>query len=167
MWFIDSSLIKNKKYYNREMDKMAEDYECSPKLYYGDEIFSKSEKGIQDIPYEMWDEVNRYLILWKKTLPDMPEVNFDINAEEVFEEIKDISPAIYTKLFENKDLQEQILPIIFTTGEVLIRLETYFYSKKDKEIYESLYKKVNSYICDNFEREEDRYLGGLKKVQNI
>ncbi len=158
MWFIDDSLRKNKNYYNNEMYRMAEDYGCFPKLYYGEELFSKNEEGMQDIPYEMWSEINEYLMLWKKTLPDMPEVNFDINSEEVFEEIKDLSPALYRKLFENEDLVEQILPIIFTTGEVLRKLEKYFYSKKDKKIYETLYKKINEYICTNFEKENDRYL---------
>lgn len=117
------------------MNRMAEDYGCSPKLYYGVELFKKNEEGIQDLPYEMWNEINEYLILWKETLPDMPEVNFDINSEEVFEEIKDLFPAIYRKLFENEEVIEQILPIIFTTGEVLRKLKVYFYSKKLMNIY--------------------------------
>lgn len=158
MWFIDDSLRKNRNYYNNEMNRMAEDYGCSPKLYYGEELFSRNEYGIQDIPYEMWSEINEYLILWKETLPDMPEVNFDINSEEVYEEIKDLSPAIYRKLFENEDILEQILPIIFTTGKVLRKLKKYFYSKKDKKIYETLYEKVNEYICTNFKDENDRHL---------
>lgn len=158
MWFIDDSLRKNRNYYNNEMNRMAEDYGCCPKLYYGEELFSRNEDGIQDIPYEMWSEINEYLILWKETLPDMPEVNFDINPEDVYEEIKDLSPAIYRKLFENEDILEQILPIIFTTGEVLRKLKRYFYSKKDKKIYKTLYEKVNEYISNNFEDENDRYL---------
>lgn len=167
MWFIDDSLRKNKNYYINEMNRMAEDYGCSPKLYYGGELFSKNEEGMQDIPYEMWNEINEYLMLWKETLPDMPEVNFDVNSEEVFEEIKDLSPAIYRKLFENEDVVEQILPIIFTTGEVLRKLRGYFYSKKDKKIYETLYKKVNEYICTNFEEENNRYSKVAEESEEI
>ena len=167
MWFIDDSLRKNKNYYINEMNRMAEDYGCSPKLYYGAELFSKNEEGMQDIPYEMWNEINEYLMLWKETLPDMPEVNFDVNSEEVFEEIKDLSPAIYRKLFENEDVVEQILPIIFTTGEVLRKLRGYFYSKKDKKIYETLYKKVNEYICTNFEEENNRYSKVAEESEEI
>ena len=150
MWFIDDSLRKNRSYYLGQMDRMAEFYGCEPKLYYGIEMFSESEKGISDFPNEMWNEIIEYLTAWKETLPDMPEVNFDANSEEVFEELKDLSPAIYRKLFENVDIKEQILPILFTKGIVLRKLKDYF-SSKEGVVYKNISKEIEEYIKERFE----------------
>lgn len=43
----------------------------------------------------------------------MPELNLDLECDEVFDEIKDMKPLIYRKLFGNDDIREQILPILF------------------------------------------------------
>ena len=148
MWFIDDSLRKNKNYYLNQMEKMADFYVCEPKLYYGIEMFSNNEKGIKDFPIEMWDEIINYLTLWKETLPDMPEVNFDANSEEVFEEIKDLSPSIYRRLFENDDIKKQILPILFTKGIVLKKLKIYF-SSKEQAVYKNIVNKIEKYLKAN------------------
>ena len=44
----------------------------------------------------------------------MPETNFDLDAKEGFEEIKDLTPALFRKIFE-KDIifNEIILNIVF------------------------------------------------------
>jgi len=149
MWFIDDSLKKNKNYYLEQMDKMAVLYGCEPKLYYGVEMFSESENGISDFPNEMWNEIIEYLTAWKETLPDIPEVNFDANSKKVFEELKDLSPAIYRKLFENDDIKEQILPILFTKGIVLRKLKDYF-SSKEGVVYKNISKEIEEYIKERF-----------------
>ncbi len=150
MWFIDDTLRKNKNYYMEQMEKMAEFYGCQPKLYYGVEMFSESEKGISVFPNEMWNEIIEYLTAWKETLPDMPEVNFDADCEEVFEELKELSPALYRKLFQNNDIKEQILPILFTKGVVLKRLKEYF-SSKEGIVYKNIAKEIDEYIKGRFE----------------
>ena len=113
-------------------------------------MFSDSENGISDFPSEMWNEIIEYLTAWKETLPDMPEVNFDANSEEVFEELKDLSPSTYRKLFENDDIKEQILPILFTKGIVLRKLKDYF-SNKEGVVYRNIANKINEYIEERFE----------------
>lgn len=150
MWFIDDSLRKNKNYYLGQIKKMADFYGCEPKLYYGVEMFAESENGISDFPNEMWNEMIEYLTAWKETLPDMPEVNFDANSEEVYEELKDLSPAIYRKLFENDDIKEQILPILFTKGTVLRKLKVYF-DNKEKIVYKNIANEIDQYLKDRFE----------------
>lgn len=149
MWFIDASLRKNKNYYSDQMDKMAKFYGCEPKLYYGIEMFDTSENGIDVFPTEMWNEIIEYLTKWKTTLPDMPEINFDANSIKVFEELKDLSPSIYRKLFENEDIKEQILPILFTKGTVLRKLKEYFSSKNDIA-YKSIAKEIEVYIKERY-----------------
>lgn len=150
MWFIDDSLRKNKNYYSKEMDKMSQSYNCEPKLYYGGEMFSGNENGIGDFPAEMWNEIIEYLTLWKKTLPDMANVDFDENSEEVFEEIKDLPPSTYVKLFKNDAIKEQILPILFTKGTVLKKLKVYF-SSKENTTYKNIVSKIEEYLEEKFE----------------
>ena len=147
MWFIDASLRKNKNYYLEQMEKMSSFYDCSPRLYYGQEMFSKSENGISDFPIDMWNEIVEYLKLWKKNLPDMPEVNFDLNSEQVFLEIRDLSPCVYRKLFENEDIKQQILPIIFGKGIVLEKLKDYFLAK-NQLVYNNLASIIGQYLAE-------------------
>ena len=112
-------------------------------------MFSESENGIRDFPNKMWNEIIEYLTSWKETLPEMPEVNFDANSEEVFEELKDLSPSIYRKLFKNDDIKEQILPILFTKGTVLKKLKDYF-SSKEGEVYSNIAREINEYLKERF-----------------
>ena len=133
MWFIDDSLVKNRRYYLDRMDSMAHDYKCHPKLFYGNSMFLETE----DFDEAIWDEMLDYLEKWKNTLPDMPEINFDSNAEIVFEEIKDLPPIIYRKLLNNNEILKQIFPIIFPEGIVLQLLCDYFLSKREP-IYKTL-----------------------------
>lgn len=136
MWFIDDSLTKNKGYYQPEMDRMSRDYGCHAYLFYGCQLFDRFG-GISDISAEMWDETLEYLQRWKETLPDMPEINFDLNAEDVFEEIKNLNTSVYRKLLWNDDVIEQIFPIIFPEHTVLRMLRNYFNSK-----YETIYRNL-------------------------
>ena len=110
-------------------------------------MFSESENGIGDFPLDMWNEIVDYLKLWKKQLPDMPEVNFDANSEQVFLEIKDLSPCIYRKLFENEDIKQQILPILFGKGIVLEKLKDYF-SAKNQLVYNNLVSIIGQYLAE-------------------
>lgn len=138
MWFIDDSLKKNQNFYLHEIQKLKSDYKCDSYLCYGEELFYYGFKGF-DIA--VWQEVLDYLEKWKKDLPDMPEINFDKNANDVFDEIKDLSPTIYRKLLTNQNILEQIFPIIFPEKKVLQLLYHYF-KQKDGEIYKTLSKYI-------------------------
>ena len=143
MWFIDDSLTKNKNYYLGRMTSMSSDYGCSPHLYYGEKMFAPYG-GVPDFDDEIWQETLSYLQRWKDTLPDMPEINFDNEARTVFEEIKDLTPLVYRKLFGNEEIIRQIFPIIFPEGTVLEMLSDYFLSKGET-IYYTLSRKASVY----------------------
>ena len=142
MWFIDDSLTKNKKYYLERIETMSYDYKCTPKLYYGCELFNKTEDGIKEFNIEILREFIKHLSKWKDTLSEMPEVNFDLNARDVFEEIKDLLPCTYKKLFSNEEIIKQIFPILFPQGKVLKKLEKYF-KTKEEPIFKELIKLLN------------------------
>lgn len=125
MWFVDPSLRKNYRYYTYEMDKMAHDYGCSPCLFYGNELFAENG-GIEEFPHSIYNEILNYLKIWKEELPDMPEVNFDIDSVNNFQEIRDIKSSIFRKLLDNEDIITQIFPILFPEKKVLSLLRDHF-----------------------------------------
>jgi hypothetical protein len=130
-YFIDDGLRKNEKYYKEELAKISKSYGVDCNLCYGKEFFSL-------IKHEtIWDEMISNLKTWRQHLPDLPETNFDLNPEESYNEIKDISPAIFRKLFENENVINEIFPIIFPKKDVLNLLIEDF-CKRDRKIYQTI-----------------------------
>ena len=141
MYFIDPSLTKNKKYYTTEINKIQSDYKIYTKLFYGKELWDEI------LHPEIWNELLNYLEKWKKEIPDMPSINFDEDAESTFEEIKSIELSVFRKLFNNKNICMEILPILFPHNKSLELLYRYF-SQPEKQniIYKTLSKKIMEYI---------------------
>jgi len=137
-YFIDPSFKKNKIFYQKEIEKLKKDYEIDIKLVYGNELF-KAEN------IEGWCFIIKFLIKWKKELPEFPELDFDSQADETFNEIKDLEPKYFRKLFENKAVKKEIFPIIFPKKTVLNKLKNYF-NEQDKKIYKNLAKKLEEII---------------------
>ena len=138
-YFIDPGLSKNKKYYSAEIEKIKNDYNVYVKLCYGKEMWNEINHP------EVWDELLKYLEKWKKEIPDMPSINFDEDAKSTFEEIKLIETSIFRKLFSDKIICNDILPIIFPNNETLKLLNNYFLQQKNS-IYVALSNKINEYI---------------------
>ena len=89
----------------------------------------------------VWEEIIEFLKRWRQELPDTPEINFDLEPEESFNEIKDLSPSIFRRLFDNEDLYNEIVLTIFPEKKVLMKLRHYFETKPTK-IYQSLASKL-------------------------
>lgn len=139
-FFIDNNLQKNKNYYAEEIEKIAEQYGIEIQLVYGKELFDAV--GLS----KSWDEIIRHLTRWRDELPDLPEINFDIDAEDTFEEIKDLPPSIFIKLFSNEDL-EIIIETIFPKGETLRLLAEYFEKKgKEWQVYKTILNHLSKII---------------------
>jgi len=130
-YFIDPSLVKNKNFYIAELAKMTADYNVETQIFYGQPLFKYL--GYNDI----WEEVLDYLKEWKAEIPDFPEINFDLDAEHTFEEIKDLKPTIFRKLFSNEQIFEQIVLTLFPEKKTLELLLDYFNSKQ-ATIYKTL-----------------------------
>ena len=117
------------------MRKINKDYGVTLSLCYGKTFFD--ELKLPDV----WEEIIQHLKKWKRELPETPEVNFDLEAEESFEEIKDITPSVYRKLLDNHELYNEIVLTIFPQKKVLQKLLTYFEAQKQK-VYKTLAKKM-------------------------
>jgi Holliday junction resolvase-like predicted endonuclease len=140
-YFIDPELRKNKNYYLSALKKMEKDYGVNLYLFYGDELFEFIE--IKDI----WSEILKFLKIWKKEIPELPETNFDLDAEKSFEEIKDLNPVYYRKLFENQEIFNEIILTLFPQKKTLKMLLDYFKSKADKKIiYKTLFETLKDKI---------------------
>lgn len=148
MWFVDDSLKKNRAYYTNEMLKMNNDYGCNTILIYGEELFNNTISELSVFDISIWKEIIEHLEQWKETLPDVPEINFDKNADDVFNEIKDIMPSIYRRMFANQELVKQILPIIFPDKIVLNKLSNYYDTLCSTKVYKNLSNEIKKYIIE-------------------
>ena len=131
IYFIDPDLSKNKNYYQSRLKEMERQYGVKLYLFYGGEFFKFFNLD--------WIEVLKHLKNWKKELPDIPEINFDKEPESTFEEIKDLSPQIFNKIFSNKEIFNEIILTLFPQKKVLKLLLKHFKEKSDETRYKNLF----------------------------
>ena len=150
VYFIDDSFIKNKTFYQKEIEVIDKKYMISAKLCYGKEFWDSINHP------NVWDETIEHLKRWRNEIPDFPSVNFDENPVSSFEEIKDIKISVMRKLFDNDDVCKEILPIIFPENKTL-RLLADFYKNHESEM--SIYLYVHEKI-------EKRFLNDIYHLRN-
>jgi len=139
-YFIDPELRKNENYYKQELSNMENAYNVRIYLLYGKELFEFLNKA------NAWDEILDYLRKWKNSIPDLPELNFDLNASATFNEIKDLPTSIFRKLFENKEIFDDIVLTLFPEKKTLRLLLDYFKQKSNISIYRTLYNDLNNLL---------------------
>ena len=75
----------------------------------------------------------------------MPEINFDTNPIETFEEIKDLNPLVFRKLLSNNQIFNKIVLTLFPQKETLKLLYNYFIQKQET-IYIRIADKLRKLI---------------------
>ncbi len=130
-YFIDPSFTKNKNYYTAELTKMSTAYNVEIHVFYGESLFEYL--GYIDI----WEEILLHLESWKKQIPDFPEINFDLDAQHTFEEIKDLKPLVFRKLLENEQIFQEIVSTLFPQKATL-KLLLKYYATKSETIYKTI-----------------------------
>jgi flagellar biosynthesis regulator FlbT len=138
-YFVDPELTKNKNFYVEELQKMKVDYNIETHVFYGEPLFSYLQMS------DVWAEILMYLEIWKKEIPDLPEINFDLDAEHTFEEIKNLKPLIFRKLFSNQQVVEQIVLTLFPTKKTLSLLYKSF-QNREETIYHSFAGMIKKYL---------------------
>ncbi len=142
IYFIDPDLTKNKNYYLAEIEKLKVFYNTEINLCYGEDLFKKENMA------GLWtDEIISFLKKWRDELPNLPEINFDINPAETFEEIKGLPIPVFRGLFDNEDVVKLIFPIIFPNKKSLKLLLDFFKTQAKNNtrqalLYEGLSKKL-------------------------
>lgn len=133
MYFIDPGLSKNEKYYISELKRISQQYELNTNLFYGKELFTWLNKP------QIWDEIIAYLTQWKEEIPDFPIINFDLDPEDSFEQIKHISPKLMISLCENEIIYHEIILTLFPEKKTLhLLLEFYKKNVEKNRIIEKL-----------------------------
>lgn len=116
-YFIDPSIMKNKNFYHPELQKLQESWGVHLSVSYGQDMFN--QLGHPNIWLNIMDNLQK----WRLDIPDLPNVNFDTNPQESADEIIDLPLRIFRKLFDDERIVNQILPVLFPTGETLAILE--------------------------------------------
>jgi hypothetical protein len=113
---------------------------CKSKIRF--KIFEYLDLGYADV----WDEILTYLAKWREEIPDLPEINFDLEAQQTFDEIKDLKPIVFRKLLENEEIFREIVLTLFPQKTTLNLLLAYFSTKQGtiyKTIAKGLQEKLN------------------------
>ncbi len=111
MWFVDQSLVKNRKYYLKKIEE-NQNNGAILNLFYGDEFTKYLGKET------IWDEMTKYLLKWKKSEDSKIELDFEKNWEETKQELlENVSKNSWKKIINNKDVVKEILPILFPNGK--------------------------------------------------
>lgn len=121
MWFVDPSLIKNKKYYTIEMQNNSFKTDIDMHLFYGKDFFSFLSKEV------VWDELLEYLNRWKESENNEVLLNFEENWKETKRELMEkISLTKWKKIFNNERVMKNIMPILFPSNRHLeIKMEIF------------------------------------------
>ena len=134
-YFVDPNLVKNKNFYISELSKMTTDYGVETQIFYGKPLFDYL--GYSDI----WTEILDYLKKWRDEIPDLPEINFDLDANNTFEEVKNIKPLIFRKLLENDDAFNEIV-LTLSPQKTVLNLLFYYFDTKTETIYKTIAAKL-------------------------
>jgi hypothetical protein len=137
-YFLDPDFMKNRNFYSTELSLISRDYNVETHLFYGKHLFDYL--GFEDI----WDEILQYLAQWKIEIPELPEINFDFDAQHTFEEIKNLKPLVFRKLFSNDDIFSEILLTIFPQRSTLNLLLNHFNERSlNNKIFHTLHEMLN------------------------
>ena len=143
-YFIDPSLKKNKDYYS---GRLEEESIMASELHYGSEFFDSIGMSNE------WEEIISYLTVWRQNLPNDINLNLD-SAQEVFDEVKELKPGIWKKLFGNTKIVEEIFPIIFPNGILLNniyreKMDSHWSWKKPCQSIKDYLIAKNQFLYDN------------------
>ncbi len=146
MFFVDPDLRKNKNYYEKEIEKLKRMYGIKIYLFYGKEFFDFFGFGY------FWNLFECYLYLWKKEIPEIPELNFDKNYEKSAQKIFELPPSTIHKLLSNNKLWKEKLPqVLFPEGKTLEHLKELYLSDPSKT-RKTIYKNIVNLITEILER---------------
>jgi len=135
-------LVKNKNFYEQELSKLKNAYAIDLAVCYGKGLFESIGSS------NIWFEIMTNLEKWRKTIPKLPEINFDIHPENSFNEIKSLPLSVYRRIFDEPRIAEQILPVLFPNGKTLQLLLAYI-AKQNKPIAQNIALKITDYLKNN------------------
>lgn len=135
-YFLDPSLKKNQKYYKEKVKEIKKDYDMECYLFYGSEL-------LEFFKIDVWKEILNHLKRWKDEIPEMPEINFDIDVNNNFEKIKDVEPNKFLKILKNDTIFNDMILTISPEKKLLNKLLEYFNIKSEQR---AVYRTISNLL---------------------
>lgn len=129
MFFVDPDMTKNENYYKKRLDSISNVKKISMHICYGKPFYEALSIS------HVWEEIVTYLETWREEIPAFPELNFDLEPEKAFEQIKEISANDLKKLFSNDLIFNEIILTIFPQKTTLYLLLEHFDKLLTKSIH--------------------------------
>lgn len=121
MWFSDSSLKKNRKYYMEQINNNTDDV-LVQSVYYGDELFTHLFQRM-----DIWDELITHLKAHKSErcneILNVPDFDTSPEIRDVLLHLKQTQPRLIKKLLSNQDKFVELRKELFPTGKNLEGLQ--------------------------------------------
>lgn len=116
MWFIDDSLVKNKNYYNSEIDRTKNDFKDTElHLYYGKEFFENLPNSENS-----WEEILNYLkklrVENSAEILSIPDFG---SSPEIYKALLDLPSRYWKKLISDEEKYLLLKNELFSSGENL------------------------------------------------
>ncbi len=96
MYFIDPSLHKNQAFYKDELIELSDEFGIPALLFYDGELFEFLDGNIS-----AWSLLQDSLLMWRSTVREEINLNYDMKPEDFIHETQSISPSIWYKLLAN------------------------------------------------------------------
>jgi hypothetical protein len=157
MYFIDPDFLKNKKYYEEELSIMHAKHKVELHLFYGEEFFDFLNLDLY------WNNTLKYLEKWREKIPETPEINFDKEAKKTFNDIKDLKPLVFGKIFSNPEIFEQIILTLFPEKKVLFLLKDFFKEEAESNRHKTLVKNKYRALYEILEEKLHSHKNNEKK----
>ncbi len=149
MYFIDDSLHKNQAFYEDELEKMGSTYGVELYLFYGRELFAYLGKPM------LWDQMVKWLQQWRQGIPDLPEVNMDLDPQGSFQALRCMKLRYWRKLLDNETLwKEGVVKVLFPKGDTLVKVAEYFQAQGDEGL--EPYRRMAVRLRERLEQYYDR-----------
>lgn len=122
MFFIDSSIAKNRNAYRREFIEIAtKNPQLQVHLFYNGEFF----EALGDA--SKWTDLKEALSEWRSGIPDSFELNFDSDIEQTLKMTALFKISDWSKLIASNVLWDgDVIQAVFPTGSVFLYLLSLF-----------------------------------------
>lgn len=144
MYFIDPDLEKNRSFYTQRLASLSQFYGVELHLFYGDEFFTFLGQP------QIWNDLISWLTRWKESLPELPEINFDLTPQESLDDILSLDNRTWRRLITNDILWDQgIVRALFRDGTTLHLLLDYF-NARETPPYPTLSQALSSRLQEYY-----------------
>lgn len=154
MYFLDPTLVKNRNFYNINISIFQDAAKIPMFLFYNGELFDYLNHA------ELWVELTENLALWRNSLGDSIDLDFDVNPLQSLEELRLVKLSSWEKLFSNDLLwRGGVIAAMFPQGSTLrLKRQQLLDSLTNASITGAEFKRVQRLLITLDSRLEQYYV---------